>query len=647
MKSASAPPQADPLNYVEPYWSSKPIYPYYIETIREGVLLDVVQLDSKSFFTLGRSPQCDIAIDSPSASRRHAIIQHKDTGAVFIYDLGSTHGTFLNKHIVPPFKYIEMHVGDHIRLGVSSKSFVLGGPEELQPQEGERKGVERSGVSKEEVYRRRVEQVHRLNEERERNKIRYKHDEGGINWGMDPDFDEQPPEADLSEDEELPNDLNELLKNSILTDKQKSLIEKCNDLTKKIEKLGKEREVTEKKAELGLDELTYKQQKGLDAMADKIAKLKKQEADTRNALKASFGKSKKENEGRKFKWDEDEFNSDDDEFYDRTKQQKKTEAEQSKAEAEHETYESLKTKLELLLKERQALVSKLMEKPSSKTQEDEDDPLEQFMASNNVAIQKNKSEKLELRMLELTEEIDKCNSMLRYVTPTFATLQSSKLLPKDSKDSKADREAEENKDQGRRKKKNTEMSLAETMQRLEEMRREREKREQAQIQSELRYEAQSVNEKAEPSEEVEAPKVQEDVELDPGNYFTEIVKNRNKDSINLDDYGMIKERYAEYERRKQELEKCKANAPAEKKYGLEYVFKRPEKDEGEMGDLFVGKRPIQSAGVVDPVSKKVRRVQGPTPKPVPRNVAENPEDSYEDLTKLASENLDTVKRPHQ
>jgi pSer/pThr/pTyr-binding forkhead associated (FHA) protein len=44
---------------------------------------------------IGRSPDCDIAIDNTAISRQHASIEHKD-GEYFLSDLKSSNGTFLN-----------------------------------------------------------------------------------------------------------------------------------------------------------------------------------------------------------------------------------------------------------------------------------------------------------------------------------------------------------------------------------------------------------------------------------------------------------------------------------------------------------------------------------------------------------------------
>lgn len=68
-------------------------------------------------------------MENPSVSRKHAIIQHKDTGDIFLYDLGSTHGTFVNKKTIPAQKYIQLKVGDMLKFGLSTRFYILNGPE--------------------------------------------------------------------------------------------------------------------------------------------------------------------------------------------------------------------------------------------------------------------------------------------------------------------------------------------------------------------------------------------------------------------------------------------------------------------------------------------------------------------------------------
>lgn len=44
---------------------------------------------------IGRTPQCDVSLDDPAVSRRHARLVRTETG-LLIGDLGSTNGTYVN-----------------------------------------------------------------------------------------------------------------------------------------------------------------------------------------------------------------------------------------------------------------------------------------------------------------------------------------------------------------------------------------------------------------------------------------------------------------------------------------------------------------------------------------------------------------------
>lgn len=70
--------------------------------MKDGQILETIDLADKPFYVLGRQPDIvDIPCENPTISRRHAVLQHKDTGELYVYDLGSTHGTFLNKKLLP------------------------------------------------------------------------------------------------------------------------------------------------------------------------------------------------------------------------------------------------------------------------------------------------------------------------------------------------------------------------------------------------------------------------------------------------------------------------------------------------------------------------------------------------------------------
>ena len=63
----------------------------------------------------------DICIPEQHVSRQHAVIQHRDSGGVWLMDLGSTHGTTINKKACPSRAYVALPPGAMVRLGSGSR----------------------------------------------------------------------------------------------------------------------------------------------------------------------------------------------------------------------------------------------------------------------------------------------------------------------------------------------------------------------------------------------------------------------------------------------------------------------------------------------------------------------------------------------
>ena len=72
-----------------------------------------------SLLTLGRSRDCDIPIDDPSVSRRHAEL-HRDSDGFTLVDLGSTNGTQVNGRKIDR---VPLQNGDRITLGQTELRF--------------------------------------------------------------------------------------------------------------------------------------------------------------------------------------------------------------------------------------------------------------------------------------------------------------------------------------------------------------------------------------------------------------------------------------------------------------------------------------------------------------------------------------------
>ena len=169
-------------SYQPPEWSSQPAYPYSLEVIKEGSVIGIIELHGKAFYIAGRQPDvCDIELEHPSISRQHAVFQHASSGMKLL-DWNSAQGTFVNKNKIEPGVYVDLHIGDVIKFAMSTRLYVVCGPEDLKPPEYE------------------SENLRKLREKLEaRQEAAVTAATHGITWGMS---DDDPVEETNSDDDE-------------------------------------------------------------------------------------------------------------------------------------------------------------------------------------------------------------------------------------------------------------------------------------------------------------------------------------------------------------------------------------------------------------------------------------------------------------
>ena len=121
-----------PIPYKEPVWSGIASDRYYFEVLKHGCIKDVIELSNKPYYTFGRLESCDIVMDHPSISRYHAVVQYRnsiDSGETekgfYMYDVGSTHGTYINKTWIQPKAYHRLRVGYIVKFGGSTRLHIL------------------------------------------------------------------------------------------------------------------------------------------------------------------------------------------------------------------------------------------------------------------------------------------------------------------------------------------------------------------------------------------------------------------------------------------------------------------------------------------------------------------------------------------
>ncbi|XP_076253695.1 kanadaptin isoform X2 [Rhynchophorus ferrugineus] len=436
-----------PLPYKEPTWSGLPETsgrPYIFEVLKNGTIIETIDLMKKPYWVFGRLNNCDICMQHPTISRYHAVLQYRDVPTesdppgFYLYDLGSTHGTFLNgKNKLKPKIYVPVRVGHMIRLGCSQRSYILTGPEDDEDEESELSVTELKQLRIQKIAER---QEKLRKQELEREERLRKEEERGVDWGLGDDADEND---DLSENPYAQTTNEELY----LDDPKKTLrgfFER--------EGLDLEYDCTEQgmgqflcKIVLPLDD-----DLGKPMVAEVLHRGKKKEAVEQCALEACrildrFGvlrQATHESRKRKVKnWEEnDYYDSDEDTFLDRTGtiEKKREKRMKAKEPEKAETYESL-------LEKEKAIISSIteIEKRLDKAQaqlqkekehiEDDDDSLDSYMKSlQEEKLDKHMVSKLKMELVKLKKDHEQIKRLINIAKPASLPSLTSQAAPQPS-----------------------------------------------------------------------------------------------------------------------------------------------------------------------------------------------------------------------
>ena len=82
------------------------------------------------YLTVGREPTCDVCLDDPHVSRTHAALERRD-GTVYVQDLGSSGGTFVNGN---PARSAALHQGDVVTFATVRARFEAAPPVSAETQ---------------------------------------------------------------------------------------------------------------------------------------------------------------------------------------------------------------------------------------------------------------------------------------------------------------------------------------------------------------------------------------------------------------------------------------------------------------------------------------------------------------------------------
>ncbi|XP_066991440.2 kanadaptin [Anabrus simplex] len=430
---------AVPLPYKEPNWGGIPEEHYAFEVLKSGSILENIDLSSKSFYVFGRLSTCDVRMAHPTVSRFHAVLQYKNVESedkptgYYIYDLGSTHGTFLNKHQIKPNLYVRVHVGHMLRFGGSTRMFILQGPEKDMEKESELTVTQ----LKEKQLQKKAQELN-IGANAEHSS---EDEDKGIDWGMGEDADE---ETDLAENPFASTQNEELF----ITDPKKTL-------RGWFEREGYELEYDVEEKGFGQFlcrvELPIEAARGGTLVAEALVKGKKKESVVQCALEACrildrYGllrQANHESKKRKAKnWEEEDFyDSDEDTFLDRTGAVEKKRMQRMQAagkiETQTETYDSLLKKHSDIVSELQEVESQLqnisskINSSTAATEGDEVDALDAFMTNLSSEVPDKKLlVKLKSQLASLRQEEARLRKLVNIARPaSLPELAKPKELP--------------------------------------------------------------------------------------------------------------------------------------------------------------------------------------------------------------------------
>ena len=114
---------------------------FRIEIMKNGCIIENKEL-TKQRIIFGRQDDCDIIMNHPSISRYHAALlwSKSQAGQSFWYlvDLGSTHGTTLNKELIESGKYYKIIPNNNLyKFGASTRMFTLCSDQDDEEEETE------------------------------------------------------------------------------------------------------------------------------------------------------------------------------------------------------------------------------------------------------------------------------------------------------------------------------------------------------------------------------------------------------------------------------------------------------------------------------------------------------------------------------
>ncbi|KAI3956576.1 hypothetical protein MKW92_012910 [Papaver armeniacum] len=410
--AAATTKSSEPVNVAVPYtippWSAPPCHPFFVEVLKDGSIIDRFDVSTKGAYMFGRVDVCDFVLDHPTISRFHAVLQFKQSGEAYLYDLASTHGTSINKNQVKRKIYTDLHVGDVVRFGQSTRMYIFQGPSELMPPEGDL-GKIRSAAKIREEARDREASLRRAKREASL--------ADGISWGLSEDA--------IEEAEEDTEEITWQTYKGQLTERQEKTREKILKRTEKIAHMKKEIEAIRAK-DISQGGLTQGQQTQIarneQRMSQILEELESLEETLNDSIQESLGarSGKRLGKNKGATEDEEEAVSDEDDFYDRTK---KKPVRKTGENTSVETADTLLDKKDAIISEMEIKASLLLSEKNKRVPEvaqssESGDALDAYMTGLSSQLVLDTTTQLQEEISSLQTELDRILYLLKIADPT-------------------------------------------------------------------------------------------------------------------------------------------------------------------------------------------------------------------------------------
>lgn len=126
------------VRYSQPPEARKPKRKWRLYVFKGNEELPILYIHRQSAYLLGRDRKvADVPLDHPSCSKQHSALQfrlvpfNKADGSagrrvqLYVMDLGSANGTFVNNNKIEAQKYVQLLEKDVLKFGFSSREYVL------------------------------------------------------------------------------------------------------------------------------------------------------------------------------------------------------------------------------------------------------------------------------------------------------------------------------------------------------------------------------------------------------------------------------------------------------------------------------------------------------------------------------------------